>query len=127
MQKASIVVKVGESVLRGRNLARCGNTGNSTEPHLYFHLQNGPGFRSSVGLSIRFNSTTLRVCPRHSLMDTQPVMPPSDDVLKKFVDFQAKPAIVKLSALAGLYRTRATRYSEDVGKSSGTSPYSPLR
>ena len=36
----SIVVKQGQQVKTGELLGRCGNSGNSSEPHLHFHLQN---------------------------------------------------------------------------------------
>jgi hypothetical protein len=36
----SIVVKQGKQVKTGELLGLCGNSGNSSEPHLHFHLQN---------------------------------------------------------------------------------------
>jgi hypothetical protein len=36
----SIVVKQGQQVKVGALLGLCGNSGNSSEPHLHFHLQN---------------------------------------------------------------------------------------
>ncbi len=36
----SIVVKQGQQVKAGELLGLCGNSGNSSEPHLHFHLQN---------------------------------------------------------------------------------------
>lgn len=36
----SIVVKQGQKVTTGALLGLCGNSGNSSEPHLHFHLQN---------------------------------------------------------------------------------------
>ena len=38
----TIGVKVGDSVRAGARLAKLGNSGNSTEPHLHFHLCDGP-------------------------------------------------------------------------------------
>ena len=37
LQRGTVSVAVGEQVEVGQELARCGNSGNSTEPHL--HLQ----------------------------------------------------------------------------------------
>jgi hypothetical protein len=37
LQRASVQVQLGQSVLMGDPLGRCGNSGNSTEPHV--HLQ----------------------------------------------------------------------------------------
>lgn len=42
LQKGSIQVKVGDKVSRGDVLARVGNTGNSSAPHLHFHVLDGP-------------------------------------------------------------------------------------
>ncbi|MCA1684606.1 MAG: M23 family metallopeptidase, partial [Planctomycetia bacterium] len=36
----SIKVKVGDKVKAGQTFARCGNSGNSSKPHLHFHLMN---------------------------------------------------------------------------------------
>jgi len=50
----SIVVRPGDKVRRGQRLARVGNSGNSTEPHLHFHVS-GPGsWLYSDGLPYRF-------------------------------------------------------------------------
>lgn len=54
--KGSIPVKVGDHVAQGQVIGHCGHTGHSSEPHLHFHLQNGPSFYSSMGLPIRFEN-----------------------------------------------------------------------
>jgi hypothetical protein len=36
----TVVVRSGERVHCGQLLAQCGNSGNSSEPHLHYHLQN---------------------------------------------------------------------------------------
>ncbi len=41
VQPGSIRVKVGDKVKRGQVLALVGNSGNSTEPHLHFHIVDG--------------------------------------------------------------------------------------
>ncbi|MBL8269638.1 M23 family metallopeptidase [Steroidobacter sp.] len=42
LQPGSLRVKVGDKVRRGQVLGLVGNTGNSTEPHLHFHISNSP-------------------------------------------------------------------------------------
>ncbi|WP_175597231.1 M23 family metallopeptidase [Peristeroidobacter soli] len=42
LQPGSLRVKVGDKVRRGQVIGLVGNTGNSTEPHLHFHLSNSP-------------------------------------------------------------------------------------
>ncbi|WP_202624138.1 M15 family metallopeptidase [Steroidobacter agaridevorans] len=42
LQPGSLRVKVGDKVRRGQAIGRVGNTGNSTEPHLHFHISNSP-------------------------------------------------------------------------------------
>ena len=41
VQPGSLRVKVGDKVRRGQVLALVGNSGNSTEPHLHFHIVDG--------------------------------------------------------------------------------------
>jgi hypothetical protein len=50
MQPGSLRVKVGDKVRRGQVLGLVGNTGNSTEPHLHFHITNGNSGLGSEGL-----------------------------------------------------------------------------
>ena len=55
----SIKPKVGDKVCQGQYLGQCGFSGNGTEPHLHFHLQDGKSFYHSIGLPVKFND--LRV------------------------------------------------------------------
>ncbi|WP_336326579.1 M23 family metallopeptidase [Halovenus sp. HT40] len=50
----SVAVEPGESVDRGQEIGRCGHTGNSSEPHLHFQLQDSPTFEMSAGLPVEF-------------------------------------------------------------------------
>jgi murein DD-endopeptidase MepM/ murein hydrolase activator NlpD len=55
----SIKVKPGARVRRGQVLAACGNSGNSSEPHLHVQLQDGPRFEKSWGLEMMFGEATV--------------------------------------------------------------------
>lgn len=46
----SAKVKVGAAVKRGQLLGACGNSGNSSEPHLHFQLTDGPSLDQSLGI-----------------------------------------------------------------------------
>lgn len=50
LQKNSLHVKVGDHVKRGQVIAKLGNTGNTSGPHLHFHLMDGPSVLGSHGL-----------------------------------------------------------------------------
>ena len=54
LQPESILVAEGQRVKRGEKIARCGNSGNTTEPHLHFHIQQGKSFYNSPGLPVQF-------------------------------------------------------------------------
>jgi hypothetical protein len=56
LRKGSVTVKPGDAVRAGRELGRCGNSGNSTEPHLHFHLQTTPDLQDGEGLPVFFES-----------------------------------------------------------------------
>ena len=42
LKPGSITVQEGDHVMRGRVLARLGNSGNTTAPHLHFHVMDAP-------------------------------------------------------------------------------------
>jgi murein DD-endopeptidase MepM/ murein hydrolase activator NlpD len=50
LQPGSLRVKVGDRVKRGQVIGLVGNSGNSTEPHLHFHVSNGVSPLGSEGL-----------------------------------------------------------------------------
>lgn len=54
MQPGSIRVKVGDNVRRGQVLGLLGNSGNSTEPHLHFHICNANSELGCEGLPYAF-------------------------------------------------------------------------
>jgi hypothetical protein len=54
MQKGSLRVKLGDRVKSGDVLGLLGNTGNSTAPHLHFHIMDGPSPLDANGLPFAF-------------------------------------------------------------------------
>lgn len=51
----SIKVKVGDKVKQGDILGLCGNTGNTTQPHIHYNLQDGPRMHNSKALPAQFS------------------------------------------------------------------------
>ncbi|MBA3245999.1 MAG: M23 family metallopeptidase, partial [Actinobacteria bacterium] len=53
--EGSVRVRAGQRVRAGDVLGLTGNSGNSSEPHLHFHVQDRPGlFGSARGLPVSF-------------------------------------------------------------------------
>ena len=50
LQPGSLRVKLGDHVRRGQVVGLVGNSGNSTEPHLHFHMENGSSPLGAEGL-----------------------------------------------------------------------------
>ncbi len=56
LQPGKIRVKVGDTVKRGQVVGFVGNSGNSTEPHLHFHVSDGNSPLGCEGLPYAFRS-----------------------------------------------------------------------
>lgn len=59
LRRGSLRVKRGDRVRRGQVLAECGNSGASAQPHLHFHVMDGPDPMRSRGVPVRFESYRL--------------------------------------------------------------------
>ena len=55
----SIRVKAGQKVDRGQVLCLCGNSGNSSEPHIHYHLMNTPIIQEATSIKVRFEDVML--------------------------------------------------------------------
>ncbi len=54
-RKSSVAVKEGQKVKQGQVLGLCGNSGNSSEPHLHFHIQNAENMMNATGVKCYFD------------------------------------------------------------------------
>jgi hypothetical protein len=46
--------KMGDKVKTGDLIGKCGNSGNTSEPHVHYHLQDGPDIIKAEGLPVTF-------------------------------------------------------------------------
>ncbi len=58
-QQGSLQVKAGDKVKRGQVLGRCGNSGNSSEPHIHYHLQHSPVIQDGLGIKPVFQKIVV--------------------------------------------------------------------
>lgn len=77
MRQGSIAVAEGDAVAVGDELGRCGNSGNTSEPHLHMHLQTTPDLADGEGLPAQFVNYTADGLPveRDELLAGQQVAP----------------------------------------------------
>jgi len=55
-KQGSVLVQKGDSVKTGDVLGLCGNSGNSSEAHLHYHLQNTKEWHKGESIPAQFNS-----------------------------------------------------------------------
>jgi murein DD-endopeptidase MepM/ murein hydrolase activator NlpD len=55
LRHGSVAVKVGDRVRTGQLLGRCGNSGNTSEPHVHFHVQDSPTLFRAKGVPVEFS------------------------------------------------------------------------
>lgn len=59
LRRGSLRVRVGETVRAGQQVAECGNSGNSTEPHVHFQLMDDPDLDVAVGIPFTWRGIGL--------------------------------------------------------------------
>lgn len=75
LKLGSIRVRVGETVKPGQVIGLCGNSGNSSEPHLHFQIMNTPVMQDATSLKCYFQAVTLTRGGRAEVRtDYSPVM-----------------------------------------------------
>ena len=58
LKKGSVRVRPGDHVEQGQEIGRCGHSGNSSEPHLHFHVQDHRIPYVGAGLPVQFVAAT---------------------------------------------------------------------
>jgi len=58
-KQGTVKVKQGEKVKTGQLLGECGNSGNSSEPHLHFHIQDEEDFDQATGIKCFFSKVKI--------------------------------------------------------------------
>lgn len=53
-KKGTIKVKLGDEVIQGQKLGECGNSGNSSEAHIHYHIQDTSVFSKGNGMPANF-------------------------------------------------------------------------
>jgi hypothetical protein len=56
LKLGSVKVKVGDKLQPGQKIGQCGNSGNTSVPHLHIHLQNTPVLFMGEGLPLEFQN-----------------------------------------------------------------------
>ncbi|MFT5230161.1 MAG: hypothetical protein ACI825_000225 [Planctomycetota bacterium] len=59
LEEESIRVKKGDKVTRGQLLGNCGNSGNSSQPHLHFHLKDRAANFQAIGVTSYFQNSIV--------------------------------------------------------------------
>ncbi len=63
LQQDSVMVQVGARVHAGEQIARCGNSGNSSEPHVHAQLMDRASPWTAQGLPLAFDAISLDDAP----------------------------------------------------------------
>lgn len=64
LKQGSVKVKPGQQIKTGQLLGLCGNSGNSSEAHLHFHLQDMEDFNQATGIKCFFEKLTVNEIPK---------------------------------------------------------------
>ncbi|PPL14268.1 M23 family metallopeptidase [Microterricola pindariensis] len=63
LRRGSVLVRVGDEVRAGAQIASCGNSGNSSEPHVHAQLMDSASPWTAAGIPIEFTGIRLSGTP----------------------------------------------------------------
>lgn len=116
LRRGSVRVKRGDRVKRGQVLAECGNSGASAQPHLHFHVMDGPDPIRSRGLPVHFGNYRLWRAGQASLVRSG--APRAGELLERVVE----PVRRRASARRSMRPTRSRRRAELLPRDEATPP-----
>ena len=61
LQKDSVCVKQGEEIMAGQTIGRCGNSGNTTAPHIHLHTQDTLTLNQGNGQNMVFHGMNVEL------------------------------------------------------------------
>jgi Peptidase family M23 len=61
LQKSSVCVKHGDAITAGQTIGRCGNSGNTTAPHIHLHTQDTPVLNKGNGQNMFFQNMNVEL------------------------------------------------------------------
>ena len=60
LKQGSIKIKARDKVKTGQVVGLCGNSGNSSEPHLHYHLQDNEVIQEGKGIKCYFQNVMIK-------------------------------------------------------------------
>jgi hypothetical protein len=69
LQQGSVIVKPNQEVQRGQVIAKCGNSGDSSYPHIHFQVMNGADHFRSAGLPVKLSNFVLSRKNSHEIIN----------------------------------------------------------